>query len=96
MTTYPGSTPASTLFSSTMLIAGLAMSATSVQAEDRFITLASTTSTQNSGLFDAIIPSFTEDSGIDVRVVAVGTGQAFEIARRGDADSLLVQIRKKT
>ena len=54
------------------------------------IILASTTSTDNSGLFDAIIPQFTEATGIEVRVVAVGTGQAFEIARRGDADSLLV------
>jgi len=68
---------------------GLSMAA---QAQDgeRYITLASTTSTENSGLFDAIIPQFTETTGIDVRVVAVGTGQAFEIARRGDADSLLV------
>ncbi|MDX1633245.1 MAG: substrate-binding domain-containing protein [Marinobacter sp.] len=65
---------------------GLAFSAC---AED-YITLASTTSTENSGLFDAIIPQFKETTGIDVRVVAVGTGQAFEIARRGDADSLLV------
>lgn len=65
---------------------GLAFSA---HAED-YITLASTTSTENSGLFDFILPLFKEDTGINVRVVAVGTGQAFEIARRGDADSLLV------
>ncbi|WP_027830685.1 substrate-binding domain-containing protein [Marinobacter sp. HL-58] len=57
---------------------------------DDYITLASTTSTENSGLFDAILPEFKEATGIEVRVVAVGTGQAFEIARRGDADSLLV------
>ncbi|WP_372971507.1 substrate-binding domain-containing protein [Marinobacter sp.] len=55
-----------------------------------YITLASTTSTENSGLFDAILPKFEEATGVQVRVVAVGTGQAFEIARRGDADSLLV------
>lgn len=61
-----------------------------LMAADDYITLASTTSTENSGLFGAIIPAFTEESGIEVRVVAVGTGQAFEIARRGDADSLLV------
>jgi tungstate transport system substrate-binding protein len=67
-------------------ILGLAFSA---HAED-YITLASTTSTENSGLFDFILPQFKEDTGINVRVVAVGTGQAFEIARRGDADSLLV------
>ncbi|MFY0990616.1 substrate-binding domain-containing protein [Halomonas sp. C05BenzN] len=60
------------------------------QASDDYIVLASTTSTEASGLFDAIIPRFTEATGIEVRVVAVGTGQAFEIARRGDADSLLV------
>ncbi|WP_431474541.1 substrate-binding domain-containing protein [Marinobacter sp. KM021] len=55
-----------------------------------YIILASTTSTENSGLFDSILPKFKNASGIDVRVVAVGTGQAFELARRGDADSLLV------
>jgi len=70
-------------------IMGLSLAA-HAQDGERFITLASTTSTDNSGLFDAIIPRFTEATGIDVRVVAVGTGQAFEIARRGDADSLLV------
>lgn len=68
---------------------GIAVNGT-VMAADDYITLASTTSTENSGLFDAIIPTFTEKTGIEVRVVAVGTGQAFEIARRGDADSLLV------
>ncbi|WP_432765375.1 substrate-binding domain-containing protein [Halomonas aquatica] len=68
---------------------GLSLGA-SAQDDNRFITLASTTSTQNSGLFDALLPLFSEASGIDVRVVAVGTGQAFEIVRRGDADSLLV------
>ncbi|MDL0431657.1 substrate-binding domain-containing protein [Marinobacter sp. TBZ242] len=57
---------------------------------EEYITLASTTSTENSGLFDAIVPKFEDATGIKVRVVAVGTGQAFEIARRGDADSLLV------
>ncbi|WP_412031039.1 substrate-binding domain-containing protein [Halomonas sp. M4R1S46] len=68
---------------------GLSMTAVA-QDEAPYITLASTTSTESSGLFDAIIPPFREASGIEVRVVAVGTGQAFEIARRGDADSLLV------
>ncbi|MEH6561830.1 MAG: substrate-binding domain-containing protein [Marinobacter sp.] len=58
-------------------------------AED-YITLASTTSTENSGLFASILPKFEDATGIQVRVVAVGTGQAFEIARRGDTDSLLV------
>lgn len=55
-----------------------------------YIILASTTSTESSGLFDTILPTFRNATGIDVRVVAVGTGQAFELARRGDADSLLV------
>jgi len=58
--------------------------------EARFITLASTTSTENSGLFDKILPVFKKKSGIQVRVVAVGTGQALRIARNGDADVLLV------
>lgn len=81
-----------TLATASLLTSGLVGLSWSVSllANDDFITLASTTSTENSGLFDAIIPTFTDATGIDVRVVAVGTGQAFEIARRGDADSLLV------
>ena len=59
-------------------------------AETRFITLASTTSTENSGLFDKILPIFERKSGIKVRVVAVGTGQALRIAQNGDADVLFV------
>ncbi|MDJ0944547.1 MAG: substrate-binding domain-containing protein [Kiloniellales bacterium] len=59
-------------------------------AEERFILLQSTTSTQNSGLFDAILPGFTAATGIEVRVVAVGTGQALKNARNGDGDVLLV------
>lgn len=55
-----------------------------------FITVASTTSTQNSGLFRHILPRFTKVSGIEVRVVAVGTGAAIRNARNGDADVLLV------
>lgn len=62
-------------------------------AEDRYITVASTTSTENSGLFEHILPQFTEATGIDVRVIAVGTGQALGLARRGDADVLLVHHR---
>ena len=54
------------------------------------ITCASTTSTQNSGLFDVLLPAFKKATGIDVAVVAVGTGQAIEMARRGDADVLFV------
>jgi len=62
-------------------------------AEERFITLASTTSTENSGLLAAILPRFQERTGIEVRVVAVGTGQALRLARNGDADVLLVHDR---
>ncbi|MGA0394386.1 MAG: substrate-binding domain-containing protein, partial [Rhodospirillales bacterium] len=51
----------------------------------QFITLASTTSTDNSGLYQFILPKFTKKTGINVRVVAVGTGQALRIARNGDA-----------
>src|SRR5262245_28273415 len=74
-----------------LLIAVLA--AVSAQAEGRFITLSSTTSTQDSGLFGHILPIFTAASGITVHVVAVGTGQALAIGARGDADALLVHDR---
>ncbi len=59
-------------------------------ADDRFITVASTTSTEDSGLFKAILPKFTQKTGIEVRVVAKGTGQAIDLAKRGDADVLFV------
>ena len=62
-------------------------------ASERFITIASTTSTENSGFFDAILPLFTRETGIAVRVVAVGTGQAIRVAERGDADVLFVHHR---
>lgn len=59
-------------------------------AEDRFITVASTTSTEQSGLFGHLLPAFEKASGIKVRVVALGTGQALDLARRGDADVVFV------
>jgi len=59
-----------------------------------FITVASTTSIQNSGLYDVLLPAFTAVSGIDVRVVAVGTGKAIKLAENGDADVLLVHHRE--
>jgi tungstate transport system substrate-binding protein len=59
-------------------------------AQQKFITVASTTSTENSGLFKYILPMFEKESGIQVRVVALGTGQALDLARRGDADVLFV------
>ena len=58
-----------------------------------FIVVASTTSTQNSGLFDHLLPRFLSETGIAVRIVAVGTGQALRLARNGDADVLLVHHR---
>ncbi|MFP6564651.1 MAG: substrate-binding domain-containing protein [Myxococcota bacterium] len=61
--------------------------------EPRPLLLASTTSTENTGLFDAILPDFEKQTGIPVRVVAVGTGQALLLARSGDADVLLVHDR---
>ena len=61
-----------------------------VAQSERTIVLASTTSTEQSGLFAHLLPRFKQTSGIDVRVVAVGSGQALDIARRGDADVVLV------
>ena len=75
------------VFSLTLLFSGPG------RAEDRFIILQSSTSTQNSGLFDAILPRFQTRTGIAVRVVAVGTGQALKNARNGDGDVLLVHAK---
>ena len=65
----------------------------SLSAQERFITVASTTSTEQSGLFAHLLPAFEADTGIKVRVVAVGTGQALDIGRRGDADVVFVHDR---
>ena len=62
-------------------------------AQDKFIIVQSTTSTQNSGLFDYILPIFQEKTGIEVRVVAVGTGQAIKNAANGDGDVLFVHAK---
>ena len=75
------------------LVLGLFCASVVFAQEKPFLTLASTTSTNDSGLFDAILPRFEAESGIQVRVVAVGTGQALELGRRGDADVLLVHDR---
>jgi tungstate transport system substrate-binding protein len=64
-----------------------------VSAQERFITVASTTSTEQSGLFEYLLPRFTEKTGIRVRVVALGTGQALDVGRRGDADVEFVHDR---
>jgi tungstate transport system substrate-binding protein len=66
------------------------LGAISASATERFIIVASTTSTENSGLFEKVLPRFTKETGIEVRVVAVGTGQAIRLARNGDADVLFV------
>ena len=71
----------------------LALLSGMAQAGERFIILASTTSTDNSGLFAHLLPSFTAKTGIEVRVVALGTGQALRLAEHGDADVLLVHHR---
>ncbi len=73
-----------------LLVAFFAFAA---QAQDRFITVASTTSTEQSGLFGYILPIFEKKSGIQVRVVALGTGQALDLARRGDADVVFVHAK---
>jgi tungstate transport system substrate-binding protein len=59
----------------------------------RFITVASTTSTEQSGLFRHVLPIFEQKTGIEVRVVALGTGQALDLARRGDADVVFVHAK---
>ena len=74
-------------------VAALALGIGDASAADKFITVASTTSTANSGLFDYILPMFEKKTGIQVRVVAVGTGQAIRQARNGDADVLFVHHR---
>lgn len=66
----------------------------SMAASAQSIVVASTTSTEQSGLFSHLLPEFKKASGIDVKVVAVGTGQALDIARRGDADVLFVHDPK--
>lgn len=73
-----------------VLIAAFALPAL---AQERSITVASTTSTEQSGLFGHILPIFTREAGIAVRVVALGTGQALDVGRRGDADVVFVHDR---
>ena len=75
------------------LVPALLGIAPTAAAQDRFITMASTTSTEQSGLFAYLLPAFKAVTGIDVRVVAVGTGQALDMGRRGDADVLFVHDR---
>jgi tungstate transport system substrate-binding protein len=69
------------------------MLAAPLAGAQRFITVASTTSTEQSGLFKHILPAFQKKTGIEVRVVALGTGQALDLARRGDADVVFVHAK---
>src|SRR6201981_3669750 len=71
----------------------LVLTASATVAQEIFITVASTTSTEESGLFGYLLPAFTKETGIQVRVVAVGTGQALKIGERGDCDVVFVHDR---
>jgi tungstate transport system substrate-binding protein len=74
-------------------LAAAAVAGPPATAQERFITVSSTTSTEQSGLFGHILPVFTRETGIAVRVVALGTGQALDVGRRGDADVVFVHDR---
>jgi tungstate transport system substrate-binding protein len=76
-----------------ILATALAMIGSPALAQDKSIVVASTTSTQDSGLFGHILPLFKARTGIDVKVVSQGTGQALDTARRGDADVVFVHAR---
>ena len=76
-----------------LLLAAGALTWAPVHAQERFIVVASTTSTEQSGLFGHLLPAFTQKTGIEARVVALGTGQALDTARRGDADVVFVHDR---
>jgi tungstate transport system substrate-binding protein len=67
----------------------------SALAQDNSIVVASTTSTQDSGLFGHLLPLFTARTGIAVKVVALGTGQALDVGRRGDADVVFVHAKSE-
>ncbi len=71
----------------------LLMALSTANAQERFITVSSTTSTEQSGLFKYLLPLFSAKTGIQVHVVAVGTGQALDIGRRGDADVVFVHAK---
>ena len=73
-----------------MLAALLALACAGAQAQSKFVTLASTTSTEQSGLFKHLLPIYAQKAGVEVRVIAVGTGQALDMGRKGDADVVFV------
>ena len=74
-------------------LAAIALAGAPAPAQDQSIIVASTTSTQDSGLFAHILPLFKAKTGIDVKVIALGTGQALDTGRRGDADVLLMHAK---
>jgi tungstate transport system substrate-binding protein len=76
-----------------LLVVALSLAGALAQAQERYITVASTTSTEQSGLFGFLLPVFEKATGIEVRVVALGTGQALDVARRGDADVVFVHAK---
>jgi tungstate transport system substrate-binding protein len=76
-----------------ILAAAMVVLATHAGAQEKSIVVASTTSTQDSGLFGYLLPIFKQKTGIDVKVVAQGTGQALDTARRGDADVVFVHAK---
>src|SRR5262249_9561354 len=78
-----------------LAIAVLALLPGRAIAEDKSIVVASTTSTEDSGLFGYILPLFKSKTGIDVKVVAQGTGQALDTGRRGDADVVFVHAKEQ-
>ena len=77
------------------IVIGLLFTAASSAAQDKTIVVASTTSTQDSGLFEYLLPLFKQRTGITVRVIAQGTGQALNTARRGDADVVFVHAESE-
>ncbi|KQU87750.1 sulfate transporter [Mesorhizobium sp. Root102] len=83
------------LFSALAAVALLSFGSVAAIAQDRSIVVASTTSTQDSGLFDYLLPIFKAKTGIDVKVIAQGTGQALDMARRGDADLVFVHAKEQ-
>src|SRR5258708_36868106 len=78
-----------------LLLVGAIVNGPSAVAQDRSIVVASITSTQDSGLFGYLLPIFKARTGIDVRVIAQGTGQALDTARRGDADVVFVHAKSQ-
>ena len=77
------------VYFSSLIFACLLLGCTTDRSQPKAIALATTTSTQDSGLLDVLLPAFEQESGVKVKVVAVGSGQALELGRRGDADVLL-------